>query len=83
VSAARMAVKIGRTLPCIIDGWDAEESVHIGRSQADAPDVDGIVRITGEAELAPGDIVPVTITGADAYDLEGRVNAPPPGAGGR
>jgi len=82
VSAARMAAKVGRTLEAIIDGWDEEDGVHLGRTQADAPEVDGMVRIRGADGLQPGDIVPVRITGADAYDLDGELSALPPGADG-
>ncbi|MCK7482086.1 MAG: hypothetical protein M0C28_36750 [Candidatus Moduliflexus flocculans] len=41
----------------------------IGRSYRDAPEIDGLVFIEGNAKI--GDIVPVRITGAMAYDLSG------------
>ncbi|GIW82900.1 MAG: ribosomal protein S12 methylthiotransferase RimO [Gemmatales bacterium] len=64
--------QVGRVLPTIIDGPDPELPSHfIGRSYADAPDIDGIVRVKGKS-LRPGDIVRVKITGADGYDLAGR-----------
>jgi ribosomal protein S12 methylthiotransferase len=43
----------------------------IGRSARFAPEVDGLVYVTGEATL--GSIVPVNITAADVYDLYGQV----------
>ncbi|MEL6386632.1 MAG: 30S ribosomal protein S12 methylthiotransferase RimO [Pseudomonadota bacterium] len=82
VSASRLANKVGRTLDVIVDGWDADAGLFAGRSQADAPEVDGIVRIHTDADLEPGDIIPVQITASDAYDLDGTFTAPPPGEDG-
>jgi ribosomal protein S12 methylthiotransferase len=39
---------------------------------ADAPEIDGIVRILDGQELAPGDLVQVRVESADDYDLAGR-----------
>ncbi len=55
----------------IVDEVDEDES--IGRSSADAPDIDGLVYLDGENELTVGDIVRVKVTDADAYDLWGEV----------
>ena len=82
VSASRLANKVGRPLDVIVDGWDADAGLFAGRSQADAPEVDGIVRIHTDADLEPGDIIPVQITASDAYDLDGTFTAPPPGEDG-
>jgi ribosomal protein S12 methylthiotransferase len=43
----------------------------VGRSPRFAPDVDGLVYVTGEASL--GSVVPVQITAADIYDLYGEI----------
>jgi hypothetical protein len=43
----------------------------VGRTYRDAPEVDGLVIIDGLAPI--GEIVPVKITGAMEYDLEGTV----------
>jgi len=82
VSASRLANKVGRTLDVIVDGWDADAGLFAGRSQADAPEGDGIVRSHTDADLEPGDIIPVQITASDAYDLDGTFTAPPPGEDG-
>ncbi|MBY0354691.1 MAG: 30S ribosomal protein S12 methylthiotransferase RimO [Rickettsiales bacterium] len=74
VSAARLKQKIGRTLPVLIDGA-GEDGVMIGRTQGDAPEIDGIVRVASVRPLVAGDIVPVTIQAADDYDLVGSVTA--------
>ena len=71
ISTERLKQKIGKTLPVIVD--ELNEEGIIGRSMADAPEIDGVVyidNITGSA-VKTGDIISVTITDADAYDLWG------------
>jgi ribosomal protein S12 methylthiotransferase len=64
--------QVGRELPVIIDGPDPEVPNHaMGRSYADAPDIDGLVRVKGK-NLRGGDLVRVKVTAADGYDLAGR-----------
>ncbi|MCB9978513.1 MAG: 30S ribosomal protein S12 methylthiotransferase RimO [Rhodospirillales bacterium] len=72
ISAEKLAAKIGRVLPCIID--DVAGGGADARSMADAPEIDGKVflRDVGEG-LTPGDIVPVRIEDSDEYDLFGVV----------
>lgn len=67
ISAAKLQQKIGDTLLVLVDQVDEENA--IGRSQADAPEIDGVVHLEGGAGLLPGDWVEVEITGADAHDL--------------
>ncbi len=71
ISAARLQQKIGRTLDVLIDEVDAEGA--IGRSYADAPEIDGLVYLNGEYEVQPGERVRVQIEHADEYDLWGSV----------
>lgn len=71
ISAEKLAAKIGRTLPVIIDAVDPESGGATGRSQADAPDIDGDVHLRDAGHLAPGDIVRATIEDADEHDLYG------------
>ncbi|WP_086736936.1 30S ribosomal protein S12 methylthiotransferase RimO [Erythrobacter colymbi] len=78
ISAAKLAAKVGRTLPVIIDEvGEADEDGDIGatgRSQADAPEIDGAVYLRNvPASLKPGDIVEATIEDADAHDLFGVI----------
>ena len=58
---------VGKTLDVLVEGRD--KKISIGRSYRDAPEIDGLVFIEGDAKI--GDIVPVRITGAMAYDLTG------------
>jgi ribosomal protein S12 methylthiotransferase len=79
ISAAKLAAKVGRTLPVIIDEvGEPDEDGDIGatgRSQADAPEIDGAVYLRNvPATLAPGDIVTATIEDADAHDLFGAIS---------
>jgi ribosomal protein S12 methylthiotransferase len=62
---------VGQTLDVLIEGFNA--GLSIGRSYRDAPEIDGMVLIEGLTEI--GNIVPVKITGAMAYDLTGVVTA--------
>lgn len=70
ISAAKLAAKVGRTLDVIIDEVD-EDGGATGRSQADAPEIDGNVLLRDSGHLKQGDIVPVLIEDADAHDLFG------------
>jgi ribosomal protein S12 methylthiotransferase len=58
---------VGKVLDVLVEGRD--KGIAIGRSYRDAPEIDGMVFIEGEAKI--GEIVPVKITGAMAYDLTG------------
>ncbi|MBA3069835.1 MAG: 30S ribosomal protein S12 methylthiotransferase RimO [Hyphomonas sp.] len=73
VSAERAAAQVGRKLDIIIDGEDDQSpGGWIGRSKADAPEVDAVVYVTSKRPLRLGDIVRTRITGADDYDLYGE-----------
>ena len=61
---------IGRELDVLIDEVDEEGAV--GRSYADAPEIDGAVILEGETTLKVGDMVRARVTGADEYDLWGE-----------
>lgn len=71
ISAERLQQKVGFTLGVLIDEVDEEGA--IGRSYADAPEIDGNVFLNGETNVKPGDIVDVTIEHADEYDLWGSI----------
>jgi ribosomal protein S12 methylthiotransferase len=78
ISTAKLAAKVGRTLPVIIDEvGEPDEDGDIGatgRSQADAPEIDGAVFLRNvPASLAPGDFVSVEIEDSDAHDLYGVI----------
>jgi ribosomal protein S12 methylthiotransferase len=70
ISAAKLQARIGRTLEVIIDEV-GEEGGATGRSQADAPEIDGEVFLRDAGHLGQGDIVRVEIEDADEHDLYG------------
>ncbi len=67
ISAQKLQDKIGSTQEILIDSVDEEGA--IGRTHADAPEIDGLVHLPGITDLAPGDFVEADISGADEYDL--------------
>ncbi|MFL5323547.1 MAG: 30S ribosomal protein S12 methylthiotransferase RimO, partial [Microvirga sp.] len=69
ISATKLAAKLGKRLPVIIDEPGA--SAAKGRSKYDAPEIDGAVHVASRRPLRQGDIVMVKIERADAYDLHG------------
>ena len=71
ISAERLKQKIGQTLGVIVDEID-DEGV-IGRTKADAPEVDGLVYIENLSgtPVKVGEFIKVTITHSDEYDLWG------------
>ncbi len=74
ISARRLAARVGKVMRVLVDEVRAE--VAIARSAADAPQIDGVVRIArqpGDPRLRAGAWADVQITGADAYDLTGRL----------
>ena len=71
ISSKKLRNKVGQTLSVIIDEVDAEGA--IGRSMADAPEIDGVVYLNDENSVKVGDIVQVEIEHSDEYDLWGTV----------
>ncbi len=67
ISAERLARKVGKTLKVLIDETDASGAV--ARSSADAPDIDGVVRIGAAPGLRAGEFATVRVTRADEHDL--------------
>ena len=74
ISTRRLARLVGRDLDVLIDDVpeDGTDGTVIGRCYADAPEIDGSVRITTTEQVRPGDMLRVRITGSDDYDLEGE-----------
>jgi ribosomal protein S12 methylthiotransferase len=70
ISAKRLAAKIGRKLRVLVDA--IEDGVAIARSSADAPEIDGVVRVAPARGLRVGEWADVQVTGSAAYDLEAR-----------
>ncbi|HEY2276283.1 MAG TPA: 30S ribosomal protein S12 methylthiotransferase RimO [Steroidobacteraceae bacterium] len=71
ISARRLAARVGRTLRVLIDA--AADGAATARSEADAPEIDGVVRIADARGVRVGDFADVKIVGSSAYDLAGRI----------
>jgi len=82
ISLEKNQALVGKTLDVLIEGQGhleaegrpqrLETPIALGRSYRDAPEIDGMLLIEGEAPM--GEIVPVRITGAMTYDLAGVVD---------
>jgi ribosomal protein S12 methylthiotransferase len=69
ISLERNQSYVGRTLDVLVEG--SGEGLSLGRSYRDAPEIDGMVIVEGEAPV--GTFAPVRISGAMAYDLSGTL----------
>ena len=74
ISLKRNQAQVGRTLDVLIEGQG--DGLTLGRTYRDAPEIDGMVILEGEAPLA--EFVPVKIDGAMTYDLTGHVDVTAP-----
>lgn len=69
ISAAKLKARVGQEMLVLIDEVNPEGAV--GRSYADAPEIDGLVYISDETDVQPGDKIWVEIIHTDEYDLWG------------
>jgi len=67
ISAARLRGKVGKRVKVLVD------APGVGRSSADAPDIDGVVNFSGRANPGIGEFVQVMIERSDEHDLYGRL----------
>jgi ribosomal protein S12 methylthiotransferase len=67
VSRGRLAARIGRIEQVVIDRVEAEGG--IGRTRSEAPEIDGVVRVTAERPMQPGSVCHARIVSADEHDL--------------
>jgi len=63
---------IGTSVQAICDGWDEDAEAYSFRTKADAPEIDGVVYVASEAEIAQGELVTLQITGGEGHELIGR-----------
>jgi ribosomal protein S12 methylthiotransferase len=71
ISARRLALRVGATMTVLVDGREGRTA--LARSAADAPEIDGVVRIAAGGGLAVGEFARVTITGASRHDLRATI----------
>ncbi|MDO8962136.1 MAG: 30S ribosomal protein S12 methylthiotransferase RimO [Methylophilus sp.] len=74
ISAAKLQSKIGTMQTVLVDEITTDDNdniIAVGRTKADAPEIDGVVYLQDAEGLNPGDFVDVQILGADGHDLVG------------
>ena len=64
--------KVGSTITVLCEGYDPVAGTHFGRSEADAPDIDGKIYFHAAEKIPAGEFVRVQITEAMDYDLVGE-----------
>ena len=72
VLSSKQESKIGTVMKVIVDGFDEENMLYMGRTYMDAPEIDTQVIISTEDELFAGDFINVKIIGVDDCDLVGE-----------
>ncbi|MBR5044332.1 MAG: 30S ribosomal protein S12 methylthiotransferase RimO [Clostridia bacterium] len=72
ISSELQKRKIGSTVTVLTEGYDIVAGTHYGRSEADAPDIDGKVYFSAPVRVPEGTFVEVKITDALDYDLVGE-----------
>lgn len=84
VHHARNAAKVGREIEVLVERHEPLTRRAFGRTEHDAPDVDGSVRVTGVEHARPGAVLRVRVTASEGYDLVaealGTASTPPPGS---
>ena len=73
IAEEKNAEKVGKTITVLCEGYDPVAEAHYGRSEADAPDVDGKVYFTSSRRLPEGEFYKVKIDEVLDYDLVGHV----------
>jgi ribosomal protein S12 methylthiotransferase len=69
ISLTKNQAWVGKTLDVLIEGYD--QGISVGRSYRDAPEIDGLTIIEGQAPV--GEITKAHITGAMVHDLSGQL----------
>jgi len=71
ISRAKLARKVGTTQQVIVD--EVQGSTAVARSRADAPEIDGLVKVKGAKGAKVGEFLRVRITAAGEHDLAASV----------
>ena len=71
ISLEKNQTLIGKQMDILIEGKDDDQHILVGRSQRDAPEIDGLVIVEGQGEV--GDLLPVRIHSAMTHDLIGTL----------
>ncbi len=80
ITAEYTRARVGTRTRVLIEEFDEDQGRYAGRSNTEAPEVDGCVYVQSDTALAIGQFVEVEIVEADVYDVTGRVAAIPAAA---
>ncbi|MBQ7322415.1 MAG: 30S ribosomal protein S12 methylthiotransferase RimO [Clostridia bacterium] len=72
INARKNEAKVGKVLKVLCEDYDPVSEIHFGRSEADAPEIDGKVYFRAPGRIAPGSFMYVKIREVSEYDLIGR-----------
>ncbi len=67
ISAAKLRSRVGNTYKVLVDA--VQDGTAVARSQAEAPEIDGVIYIEGAKNLKPGDFARVRVVRSDEHDL--------------
>lgn len=73
ISRQRLSNRVGQSIDVLIDEVD-EDGDGVGRSYANAPEIDGNVFVQSDTPLMPGQLIRATVTEADEYDLWAKLD---------
>ncbi len=73
ISSRRLEQQIGRKETVLVERKGERPGLYVGRTQRQAPEIDGVVLFTAKRPLSPGQFVEVEITGHTHYDLKGHL----------
>ncbi|HEY2394867.1 MAG TPA: 30S ribosomal protein S12 methylthiotransferase RimO [Rudaea sp.] len=73
ISAAKLKRRVGQVVDALVDHVEADGAV--ARTSADAPEIDGVLRIRDGQKLKPGQFVKVRVAAAEDHDLAGEIAA--------
>jgi len=74
ISTAKLKQRIGQTMKVLVE--EETDEGYVGRSYADAPEIDGLVYIETDQTLALGEFCRVKVVDTDEYDCYGSVASP-------
>lgn len=73
ISLDRQRSFVGKELQVLVEDVDQEDGMRWGRSFRDAPEIDGLVAVSGADGVSPGDMINVSISDSSEYDLFGEM----------
>ncbi len=72
INARKNEAKVGKVIKVLCEDYDPVSEIHFGRSEADAPEIDGKVYFRAPGRIAPGSFMYVKVREVSDYDLIGR-----------